>query len=52
MHRSAAITLDDEELAEAHRFTRAEPAAPDLDIALPHRDSIPRRLIDHWVASG
>ena len=43
----------DDELAEAHWFSRAQLADPEaLGIRLPRHDSIARRLIDDWIALG
>lgn len=48
-----ALHLADDELAEAHWFTRGQLADPDaLGIRLPRHDSIARRLIDDWIALG
>jgi NAD+ diphosphatase len=48
-----ALHLGDDELAEAHWFSRAQLADPEaLGIRLPRHDSIARRLIDDWIALG
>ncbi len=50
---SAEITIDPEELRDARWFTRNEIAAHErLGFNLPRPDSIARRLIEDWMASG
>lgn len=47
---STAISTDEEEIAEAHWYTRAQLAAAVEagEVLLPGRISIARRLIEHW----
>ena len=45
-----AITIDHDELVEAHWFTRAQLRTPD-GFVLPPEMSIARRLIEDWLAS-
>ncbi|MFQ3623446.1 MAG: NAD(+) diphosphatase [Acetobacteraceae bacterium] len=49
----AALTLDDEEIADARWFTRGELRDPEgCGIRLPRVDSIARRLILDWLEDG
>ncbi len=52
--RYAPLEVNDEELAAARWFTRAElkSSPEDETFRLPRRDSIARRLIEDWLAAG
>ncbi|HUA77501.1 MAG TPA: NADH pyrophosphatase, partial [Acetobacteraceae bacterium] len=50
---SEEITIDPEELRDARWFSRDEIAAHESHgFSLPRPDSIARRLIEDWMASG